>query len=138
MRGRGRILFGRSFLGPEFQGGFVFEQVGPREDGRFFMTFDSHGQPTDVSAVFQADMAFLTLAGFACNPEGPLRQVDVEVHGVHYDGQRFVWELGGGVSTTEHAIEGRLGPALGERHGLFGWPRFVGILRHDRRPPDIP
>lgn len=130
----GRIISGRSLVigGPDFPAEqIVPDPIGWRSDGAFLSFLDTLGNPIEPIGQVEADMAFLSLGGFAFQPQGPLRQLDVEVHGVRYDGHQLVWELGGGVSTASW-ISGGSGLGAGDVHYFLGWPRFAGIVRKDR------
>ena len=47
------------------------------------------------------DVAFVGLHLFTFQPEGAIRELDIEVQGAFYDGHTIDWQLGGGVNTTD-------------------------------------
>jgi hypothetical protein len=124
---RGVVLAGRSVglnNNVPSSGGIVIFNVGPRaRPDDFFFTFDG-----DAAWPIEGDMGMLSLGFVYSEPNGPLRELGIEVSGLHYDGERFAWQLGGGVLTLP--VVSNDDPA----RFLFGWPTFGTLSRRFLNP----
>ncbi len=117
---QGTVLLGRSLRGEALidQRTFILDRFGPRDPSKpFAFTFD-----LPVSA----DMAFFALGQFFFEPKGEINELEVEIHGLDYDGEFLQWELGIGISVSP-PITGGLGRA--KRRAAFAWPTFGGVVR---------
>ena len=93
--------------------------VGPRpKPTEFFATLDG-----DLARPIEGIVAFLGLGLVYCEPNGPLRDLEIEVSGMDYDGHCFSWQLGGGVLTLP--LISNEDPA----RFLFAWPAFGALVR---------
>lgn len=91
--------------------------VGYRADG-----VEPVGGPEFMFNV-HADMALVTLRYFSMDPGDEIRQVDVEVKALRYDGQRLEWGMGTGVATENSGTES---------NSVVAYPAAAGIVRRQR------
>jgi len=123
---KGVVLTGRSIglSTAAHSVGVALPDVGPRPDpNTFFGTFDG-----GLAWPIAADMAFLSLGIVYSEPNGPLRDLEVELSALDYDGHSFSWQLGGGVLT--------LPPISNDDPArlLYAFPSFGGLTRKSVNP----
>jgi hypothetical protein len=123
---KGEVLTGRSLhLRSQYPTlNLVFPTVGPRpKPDTFFATFKDN-----LAWLISGDMAFLGLGIVFSQPNGPLRELEIELSGMDYDGTRFSWQLGGGVNTL---------PVVSNddpERLLVGFPALGALIRKSANP----
>ncbi len=77
----------------------------------------------------EGDVAFLALELFHFRPDGPIRELEMEVRGSWYDGAQVQWKQGGGILATPPIVGGD--PVFGPTHNreLTGWATFGAVVR---------
>jgi hypothetical protein len=93
---------------------------GRRRNNEFFLPWQTLRR-AGFSWPVTAQMGAVGMRLFDMYPDGPVRELEVELQGVHYDGEVLDWQLGAGVQTL---------PPVGnqdEHHSVLGWPQFVGV-----------
>jgi hypothetical protein len=82
--------------------------------------------PDDYPLPVSANMAFIALGQFFFEPKGEIRELEIEIHGLDYDGELVKWELGIGISVSP-PVTGGLGRT--KNRYAFAWPTFGGVVR---------
>jgi hypothetical protein len=124
-RFRGTLFAGRSLrlrAGALPSISFRREETGRRKDQNDFFSV-----ARNLDWPVEGDIAFLGLRNFIFEPDGPVRELEVELRGSHYDGAQVQWEVGGGISTIP-PITGGAG-AGEDKHVVIAWPTFGAVLR---------
>ncbi len=111
--------------------GVILDPVGYRPDSQTFFPFDPLPH-----ADIDGDIGFVGLGAFTFAPDGPLREVELELLGDDYDGQTVTWKAAAGIS-TQPLITGGAGfffsPA--ETFGIaFPFPVFGALSRRQLVP----
>lgn len=90
----GSILMGRGIL-KEQRGDLRTWYIagGPRPDDASFNLVPPEER---FRFEFEADLAVVSLDWFRFNPNGPVRELEIEVKGHSYDGENVLWKMGGG------------------------------------------
>jgi hypothetical protein len=106
---------------------FTVPQVGPSRIDLGFEPGDPGSWPVP------GDVAFLGLGQFQFKPEGPLRELEIEVRGTDYDRDWMGWEIGAAIA-VDPAISGGVTWPFGTPflHEWFGFPVFGAVERKSR------
>jgi|GEM_PF-4616644 len=126
---RGTVLSGRSL---RLEGGnpftnFIFGDVGRRPAPLPDPTSEAHflPGPAPLIAAVEGDLGFVGLGGFTFEPDGPVREMEIEVKGKNYDGQRLEWLVATGLSTNPPITNSI------EAHAVLVFPRFGALARRN-------
>lgn len=124
---RGTVLAGSSVqLRSPFSGPGVFlspPRVGLRQTPNSFLD----GWSSILTSI-SGDLAFLGLGSFRFDPDGPVRELEVELYAENYNGQVLQWSLGAGISTAPW-IAGGAFASDGLESRVFGFPTIASLSR---------
>jgi hypothetical protein len=125
------VLTGRSLrvAHPNPQGILVRSGQPPRESSDVFFISPENTAHSPLGEL-AATVAFVAPRWVLFQPEGAVREMDIELAGHAYNGTRMLWKVGGGISTEEAGEE--------EEHLLYAEPKVVGVVpRAEFAAPDL-
>jgi len=131
---RGTVLSGRSLrvipdveYEPEVIPYLASLYIGPRSSPEDFIIpwqrWRDWGRSWRWPETSRVDVAFLSVNFFSFHPDGPIRELEIELKGKYHDGSVVDWQLGGGMSVVT--------PPDSEETGkiFIGTPTFGGVRR---------